>query len=279
MTEFSSLLLAVDASPYAGTATRYAALLSRQLWLPLRALHVIDSRIATTPGTLDTGMGDMTLLTPLFDPGVEKVLEEQAKKIRAETDAHLERFGLGAKLELSAGVPEAEILGRADARTLLVMGKAGETYAASEKVRLGGVAERAVRRAEGAVLLVPERFTEPKRLLLGYDGSSGAEAALGYTFDLARTLKLPVSAVNVGDDERAAEAVLRRVRARAAEDNLLLEAETYRGEPGAAISGAAREGDLIVIGAFGEGRLAEFFGGSTTAEIIVGANVPVLLHS
>ena len=107
----------------------------------------------------------------------------------------------------------------------------------------------------------------------------GAEAALGYTFGLARALKLPVLAVNVSDDEGAAETVLGRVRARAAEENVKLVSETQRGEPGAAIAEAAREGDLIVIGAFGAGRLAEFFGGSTTEEVIVGAEVPVLLHS
>lgn len=282
MTEFSlfsSLLLAADASPYAAAATRYAGFLSHRLGLPLRAVHVLDARAAAAPSAFGAGMADPTLLTPQFDPAAQAVLEEQAEEVRKETDADLERLGLDARLEVVTGTPVPDILERADAQTLLVMGKAGETFAAGDGVRLGSVAERAVRRAEGAVLLAPERFTEPGRLLLGYDGSSGAEAALGYTFGLARALKLPVLAVNVGDDEGAAEAVLERVRARAAEENVTLEAQTRRGEPGAAIAGAAQEGDLIVIGAFGEGRLAEFFGGSTTEEVIVGAAVPVLLHS
>ncbi len=282
MTEFSSfssLLLAVDASPYAAAATRYAGFLSQQLGLPLRALHVLDARAAATPITFGAGMADVTLLTPQFDPAAQTVLEEQAEAVRTKTDAELGRLGLSVQLEVVTGTPVPDLLERADAQTLLVMGKAGESAAAGEDVRLGGGAERAVRRAEGAVLLAPERFTEPGRLLLGYDGSSGAEAALGYTFGLACALKLPVLAVNVGDDEGAAEAVLERVRARAAEENVALEAETRRGEPGTAITEAAREGDLIVIGAFGAGRLAEFFGGSTTEEIIVGAGVPVLLHS
>ena len=241
-----------------------------------------EARAAAAPSTFGAGMADVTLLTPQFDPGVEAVLEEQAEAVRTKTDAELGRLGLDTRLEVATGTPVPDLLERADAQTLLVMGKAGESAAAGAEARLGGVAERAVRRAEGAVLLVPKSFTEPGRLLLGYDGSSGAEAALEYTFGLARALKLPVLAVNVSDDERAAEAVLGRVRARAAEENVTLAAETRRGEPGvaiAAIAGAVQEGDLIVIGAFGEGRLAAFFGGSTTAEIIVGAEVPVLLHS
>ena len=281
MTEFSpfsSLLLAVDASPYAAAATRYAGFLSRQLGLPLRALHVLDARAAAAPSTFGAGTADVTLLTPQFDPAVESVIEEQAEAVRTKTDAELGRLGLDTRLEVATGTPVPDLLERADAQTLLVMGKAGESAAAGAEVRLGGVAERAVRRAEGAVLLVPERFTEPGRLLLGYDGKGGAEAALGYTFGLAHALKLPVLAVNVGDDEGAAEAVLGRVRARAAEENVTLGAETRRGRPGTVLAEAAREGDLIVIGAFGTGRLAEFFGGSTTEEVIVGAAVPVLLH-
>ena len=247
--------------------------------LPLRALHVLDARAAAAPSTFGAGTADVTLLTPQFDPGVEAVLEKQAEAVRAKTDAELGRLGLDTRVEVATGTPVPDLLERADAQTLLVMGKAGESAAAGEGVRLGGVAERAVRRAAGGVLLAPERFTEPGRLLLGYDGSHGAEAALEYTFSLARALKLPVLAVNVGDDEGAAETVLGRVRARAAAENVTLEAEARRGEPGAAIVEAAREGDLLVIGAFGAGRLAEFFGGSTTEEIIVGAEVPVLLHS
>jgi nucleotide-binding universal stress UspA family protein len=38
------------------------------------------------------------------------------------------------------------------------------------------------------------------------------------------------------------------------------------------------EGDLLVMGAFGESRLSEFFRGSTTEALLRGAEVPVLLH-
>lgn len=39
----SAVRLAVDGSPYAEAAARYAALLSRRLALPLYAVHVIDT--------------------------------------------------------------------------------------------------------------------------------------------------------------------------------------------------------------------------------------------
>jgi nucleotide-binding universal stress UspA family protein len=278
MTNLTSLLLAVDASAYAEAAARYAGFFSVQLGLPLEALHVLDSRVAGAPATLDTGVGDMALLTPEFDADVQEVLQGRGDEIKGDTDALLRQLGVGAELELAAGLPVAEIMDRAAAETLLVLGKEGEAASLSCAPRLGGVAERVVRRAEGAVLLVPSAFAQPRRLLLGYDGSAGAEGALEYVVALARLLKLPVRALNAHRDEAAAQRQLDTVRARAERENVRLETEYRYGDPAEAILSATQEGDIIAIGAFGAGRLAEFFRGSTTGDIVRKANVPVLLH-
>ena len=277
MTHFSSLLLAVDASPYAEVAARYAALLSGRLSVPLRAVHVVDLRAATTPNTLDVGMGDPALLTPYFDAELQGVLEKRAEGVREETQALLQRLGVELDLELPTGPVEAEILNRTDAQTLVVMGKAGESVG-SGSARLGNVAERIARRAEGAVLLVSRQFSEPRRLLLGYDGSDGAEGALAYTLALAASLALPIVALNVQDDEETARVALDRARERAKRAGVELTAALRRGDPTEAIVAAAQGGDVIAIGAFETGRLAEFFRGSTTKEVASRADVPVLLH-
>ncbi len=277
MTHFSSLLLAVDASPYAEVAVRYAALLSGRLGVPLRAVHVIDLRVATTPSTLEAGMGDPALVTPYFDTELQGILEERAQKVQADVQAMLKRLGVEADLELPTGPVEDEILGRADAQTLIVMGKEGDS-AQPNGARLGGVAEHIARRADGAVLLVPRQFTEPRRLLLGYDGSDGAEGALSYTLALAKPLGLPILALNVQDDEETARAPLARARHHAERAGLELTAEFRSGNPAEAIVEVAQAGDVIAIGAFETGRLAEFFRGSTTRDVVFGAAVPVLLH-
>ncbi len=278
MTHFSSLLLAVDASPYAEAAVRYATFLSGRLGVPLRAVHVLDLRAAMSPSTLDAGMGDPTVVAPRFDVELQEVLEERAQEVRAETQALLERLGSPADLELPSGAVENEILNRADEETLVVLGKEGGGAQAGGSGRLGGVAERVARRAKGAVLLVPQTFAEPRRLLLGYDGSDGAEGALAYTLALAQPLGLPILALNVQDDEETARAPLARARSHAERDNLELTADFRSGDPAEAIVGAAQAGDVIAIGAFETGRLAEFFRGSTTLDIVREAEVPVLLH-
>lgn len=278
MTRLNTLLLAVDASPYAEAAAHYAAFFSQQLKLPLEVLHVLDSRAGGTPAPFAVGMDDTTMITPQFDVGIQEVLEARADELKGRMDAVLKRLGLNAEVELASGGPAGAILERADAQTLSVLGKEGEAAELGSSPRLGSVAERVVRRAEGAVLLVPPRFFKPERVLLGYDGSAGAEAALEYTLTLAQPLNVPVLALNAQDDEAAAQAQLGTVRARAERDGLRLATEYRYGNPAEAILSATREGDLIAIGAFGTGRLAEFFRGSTTSTIVRQSNVPVLLH-
>lgn len=277
--QLTTLFLAVDPSPFAESATRYAAHFSERLSLPLAAVHVLDSRIVAMPSTLDAGVGDMSTMLPEYNSGIEEVLEEQGAEIKAKTEKLLGELGVSASLEVKAGLPAEEIVASLPDNALCVLGKQGESAEFGGSPRLGGVAERVVRRAEGAVLLVPETFAEPKRLLLGYDGSEGAESALEVALVLSERLGLPLVALSVHGDPAEAEAQLADVRARARRDDLRLTTQALSGKPVEAILGATEPGDIIAIGAFGAGRLAEFFGGSTTSHIVRGAEVPVLLHS
>lgn len=277
--QLESLFLAVDSSPFAESATRYAAHFSKRLSLPLAAVHVLDSRIATMPSTLDAGVGDMSMMLPEYNAGVEEVLEDQGQEIKAKTEKLLGELGVDASLEVKAGLPTDEIVQAIPDNALCVLGKQGESAEFGGSPRLGGVAERVVRRAEGAVLLAPETFTEPKRLLLGYDGSDGAEGALEVALVLSERLDLPLLVLSVHDDPAESETQLADVRARARRDDFRLTTQALSGKPVEAILGATEPGDIVAIGAFGAGRLAEFFGGSTTSHIVRRAEVAILLHS
>lgn len=277
MAPLSSLLLAVDASPYAEAAVRYAGFFSAALELPLSVIHVLDTRTAGGAPALDAGLGDLTLEFD-FDASLSAVLQNRGEEIGTSTEAQLGNLGVRAETELAVGFPAAEILERADESTLIVLGQRGEEATATGTTKLGSVSERVVRRAEGAVLLVPETFTEPRRLLLGFDGSAGAEGALEYVASLARALSLPVHALNVHRHEATAQDQLAAVRARAQREPFQLTTEYRYGDPTEAILSATREGDILAIGAFGAGRLAEFFRGSTTTDLVRHAHVPVLLH-
>lgn len=290
---FNAVCLAVDGSSYAETATRYAAFLGRRLHLPLYALHIIDAGLlgGTDLGGVGGGVGGGALIaTPttlgadLHEAAVHEALETRGEALLAGVQALAERVvSSQVHTELRTGLTADEILQGAHEDDLLVLGRQGEGAgggADGAAPRLGGVAERVLRRAPGAVLVTPERFREPRRLLLAYDGSEAAAQALPYALAFAASLELPLVAVSVQDDPALAETHLEVVR-RAAQGHPALSVSTHvlRGDATQVILEALQEGDVLAIGAFGEGRLSEFFRGSTTEALLRGAEVPVLLHS
>jgi len=272
-----SLQLALDASQYAEVAARYAAFLGRRLGLPVRALHVLDSRVVSAPGWSEVGTDELSTPAAGFDEGVLGVLRERGAEVLEGTRGLLEGAGVGVQTELLAGVPGNEILRAVRAGDLLVLGKRGETTQGENRPALGGVMERVVRHAQGPVLVTPRAFLEPRRVLLGFDGSARAGHVLEYAAELATRLRLPLLAVSVHARKEVAEENLDVVRAQA--QGLTLETQVGRGDPSRVILDAARGGDLLAIGAFGEGRLLEFFRGSTTEAILRGSEHPVLLHT
>ena len=182
-------------------------------------------------------------MTPQFDASIQEVLEARAAELKTHMDDVLKRLELSAEVEIASGSPAGAILERADAQTLSVLGKEGEAAELGGSPKLGSTAERVVRRTDGAVLLVPRQFFKPERVLLGYDGSAGAEAALTYTLEVAQLLNVPVLALNAHEDEAAAQKQLETVRARAEREGLRLETEYRYGNPVEAILSATREGD------------------------------------
>lgn len=283
MTLLETVCLAVDASTYAETAARYAAFLGRRLKLPLHALHVVDSRLFSATGFVGAGVGDLVGSPALqFDSELQGVLEARGRTLLAQAQALAERESVAEiHTELRTGLPAAELSERGSASDLLVLGRQGDGAQRKQPSRLGSVVERVVRNAEGAVLVTPEEFLEPQRLLLAYDGSDEAIQALPYAVAFAERLRLPLLAVSVDDDEAVAEAHLGAVRDFVSQraQGLSLTTEVQRGPPAETILAAVRPGDVLAIGAFGEGRLTEFFRGSTTDTLLRSAEVPLLLHS
>lgn len=126
-----------------------------------------------------------------------------------------------------------------------------------------------------------------RRILVAYDGSESAQAALQVGIALATVLKshlaslsveehLPRYAATLGEVEAARErieahfrALTKRARDAAAVEGVDLDAQVRRGHEVAEILVAAREGrfDLLVVGAHGHSRIFERVIGSTALSV------------
>jgi len=138
--------------------------------------------------------------------------------------------------------------------------------------------------ADHLTVTAPVRTT---RVVLGFDGSTPARAALEVAVRQARSLRVPLlllCAVEVSD------AMSTQAFSQVAEQMLADTAAAISHEPGitvttglrfgsatAALLEAARPGDLIVVGTHGHRPVARVLLGSTSTSLVTHAHEPVLV--
>jgi nucleotide-binding universal stress UspA family protein len=203
------------------------------------------------------------------------------------------------RAELLAMVEEAEI-------DLVVMGSRGRSY--FERVLLGSVTERMLRKLHVPVLTVshlnPEKeIHEPgpvplRRIVYATDLTDGSEVGLAFSVRLARGLDAHLTVVHAvhADDasfygletaflpdyasEARAQAAerLNRMVALVSDGGIPISTVLADGVPYEAINNVAAKdnADLIVINLQGKGRLERALLGTTAERVIRTATVPVL---
>ena len=132
-----------------------------------------------------------------------------------------------------------------------------------------------------------------KTIVLGYDGSEGAERAARLASAMARQNQARIVVVNVfhwsysldAMGERAdqaadeAEAIVEGIVSRLQEEGIEASSEVVDGQAGEVLlrSAFAHEADLIVVGRRGHGLVSSLLLGSTSEYVVRRAAVPVLV--
>ncbi|MDT8894552.1 universal stress protein [Halomonas sp. I1] len=282
MTE--QVMAAIDGSQFSEGVCDYAAWASLALEAPLTFLHVVDNHPQTAEADLsgNIGLGSREhLLEELshLDEERAKVAQEQGRLMlkaaveRAVDDGVAEPATRQRNGTLVETLDELE-----DEIRLLVIGKRGETaHQASE--HLGSSLERVVRGLHRPILMVPETFKRPERVMIAFDGSKTTRKGVEMLASSPLFQGIPVHVVIVGaetGDHRSqldwALKTLRdagheaegAIRAGEVEETL----RTYKDEHAI---------DLVVMGAYGHSRIRHLLVGSTTTAMLRRASVPVLL--
>jgi nucleotide-binding universal stress UspA family protein len=132
-------------------------------------------------------------------------------------------------------------------------------------------------------------------IVLGYDGSDGAQAALPHAVALARAFRVPLAVVFAygqnpvggvtGDVKRAVEETgagllgAARAAAEAIDAEVEVQPELVDGRPVDALLEVARQRDarMVVVGGNGHGSLVGSLLGSSTYKVLHQSTVPVLV--
>jgi nucleotide-binding universal stress UspA family protein len=302
MIEIQRILCPIDFSDFSRRAFDHALAIARWYDSTIRLLHVsgIQPVVAYAPGS---AVLPSVLLT-----------EQDRETLRADMKRFAET-GAGANVpvefDIAEGSAAAEILATAEAipADLLVVGTHGRS--GFDRLMLGSVAEKVLRKAGCPVLTVPPHAPDTprdqpvsfKRIVCAIDFSDCSMHALSYAMSLAQEADAHLTVMHVLEwppempadvpDTVLAGAGLSEYAARAEEDRrarleavvpdtvrayCTVETVLTRGKPYREILRVAGEqrADLLVAGVHGRGAIDRLLFGSTAQHLVRQASCPVL---
>jgi len=281
----NKVLACVDQSPCAEHVTDYAIWAAKRLNAPLELLHVIDRHPEIGSGEDHSGSigfnAQEALLTELADRDATRVRDER-EKCRVFLHALRERAiaaGVrGTDMRQRHGELEATLVEQEDKVSLFVLGRRGESAAATRR-DLGRNVERVVRALHQPILAVTQNFREPRRVMIAFDGGSlsrkGVELVAGSPLLRGLPCHLLMSGSPVHDGPKQLDAAKQTLE----EAGFEVSAAIVPGDAEHVIARAVQEQgiDLLVMGAYAHSPLRSLFLGSKTSDLLRSATVPTLL--
>jgi nucleotide-binding universal stress UspA family protein len=292
--EIDRILCPIDLSGVSRDAIDHAVLLARWYKAKITALHVCNPLVAPGTDFKILGCGPTPMLT-----------DDEVKQARERVLACFGSTGRDVDVLIDSGQPARQILERAKSlpADVIVIG----THGASgfERLILGSVTEKVLRRATCPVLTVPPRVRTTamlpfKRILCPVDFSESSLAALDFAYSLAQQGGAGLTVLHVfewpaedeplatrppftvpeytQDRERDAMAKLQELVPDSIRDTCRPTTRLAHGKAYREILGIATEdrSDLIVIGVHGRNPLDLMLFGSTTNQVVRRATCPVL---
>jgi nucleotide-binding universal stress UspA family protein len=302
MIDITNILCPIDLSEYSHRALDHAVAIARWYDSSITVLHVYSATpvAAYAPGS---PILESTALTPADR---EQLASHTARFVDAANVGEIP-----VEVLIVEGNVTAEILSRARNAGLLVIGTHGRS--GFDRLVLGSVTEKVLRKAECPVLVVPRAAHETppgrdavfKRILCPIDFSEVSLNALNYAMSLAQEADAHLTVLHVmtyemeltpemSDSVSAYGHLSREEFRKACEDNsrerlkavvpdtvrayCTVETRLATGRSYREILHAATEqhADLIVMGVHGRGAADLMFFGSTTQHVVRQATCPVL---
>jgi nucleotide-binding universal stress UspA family protein len=279
------VLACVDQSSYAPMVASYAAWAAQRLEAPLELLHVIDRHSDVEPeqdrsGTIGLNAQE-NLLSQLSDED-----EVRSRKRRETGRLFLNQLRQQA---LAAGATSVDVRQRhgeieetlpeqqGDVR-LFVLGRRG---ASADNVQrdLGSNLEWVVRSLSRPILVVSDRYTEPSRVLLAFDGSGVTRRGVEMIARSPLLKGLPVHIVMAGKTQAQSTKLLDNAQAVLTAAGFSVTTNIDTDAPEVVIPQMVKDKqiDLLVMGSYSHSPLRAWFFGSKTTALLRSTKVSTLL--
>ena len=281
------ILLCTDGSAYSQISYEYAAWLAQRLEVIIEVLYVTDKRGEQAAQTADfSGSIGIDSYQQLLQKLVEveaakaKINHQRAKIILQEAKQFLSDRQVD-KIELTheTGFLVDLFHELEQDSDLIILGKRGENANFADE-HLGANMERIVRSSHKPCLVTPREFKPVNRVLVAYDGGESCQKAIQYVTQSAafKDLELHIVTVDTGNTEKARQR-LESARKIIATSHLNPVMQLLSGDAEAEIEQyiAAKNIDLLIMGAYGHNRIRHLIIGSTTAQMLRNSHLPVLM--
>ena len=284
MKQPKKVLACVDQSPYADYVADYSAWAAKKFDLPLELLHIIDRHQETATSDDHSGAigfdAQENLLNRLTEEEGERfrATREQGRIFLNELKKRCEqRDGLSVDVRQRYG----QLLDTLDEQqgdvALYVLGRRGQSADQTQR-DLGRHVESISRKIRRPILTVANAFSEPKSLLVAYDGKRMTRICITMLAANPALTDLPVHVVMSGKQNSEADKHLEWASHTLAKSGFEIETAYLPGDPEQQITRAIadREIDMLVMGAYSRSPLKSLFLGSKTNDLLRASRVPTV---
>ena len=277
------VMACIDASPYAEAACDYAVWAANRLDAPMSVVHVLDKKTSQThdlSGSIGLGAQE-ALLQQLaeMDESRAKLAMQRGRLILDAARARAEAAGVKQVDErLRHGELVQTLLELEEETRLLVLGKRGFSSAGNHG-HIGLHIEGVIRSLHRPILLTQQQYSEPKSIMLAYDGSVTALKGLQMLADSPLGKGLPCHIVMAGADVEATRAQMQTAAGILEKAGFTTYSSIVPGEPETVLNQYQQDHaiGLMVMGAYGHSRIRQFIVGSTTTAMISKARCALLV--
>ena len=284
MKQSKKVLACVDQSPYADFVADYSAWAANKFGLPLELLHIIDRHQETATSDDHSGAigfdAQENLLNRLTEEEGERsrAIREQGRIFLNELKKRCERRdGLSVDVRQRYG----QLLDTLDEQqgdvALYVLGRRGQSADQTQR-DLGRHVESISRKIRRPILTVANAFSEPKNLLVAYDGKRMTRNCITMLAANPALTDLPVHVVMSGKHNSEADKHLEWASNTLAKSGFEIETAYLPGDPEQQITQAIadRKIDMLVMGAYSRSPLKSLFLGSNTNDLLRASRVPTV---
>jgi len=284
MKQSKKVLACVDQSPYADFVADYSAWAAKKFALPLELLHIIDRHQETATSDDHSGAigfdAQENLLNRLTEEEAERsrAIREQGRIFLNELKKRCERReGITVDVRQRYGQLLETLDEQQQDVALYVLGRRGKSAAHTQR-DLGRHVESISRKIRRPILTVANEFSEPKSLLVAYDGKRMTRNCVSLIAGNPALADLPIHVVMSGKQNSEAERHLEWASSTLAKAGFTVDTAYVPGDPEQQITQAIaeREIDILVMGAYSRSPLQSLFLGSKTNDLLRASRVPTV---